>query len=154
MNPAQPMSWPRQPDSRTCGPSVVVVAEELHRTGTLPDPWPDFAARVQATHRRINRLWPRALGTTPWAVRRALAAQEPRPRRIRRFRAAEVAAALPQPVPVYVGSRLLPRHVVLVLAARESELIAYDPARGGLIRLGSGRWTRPWWAIVPAPDRP
>ena len=92
---------------RTCGPSVLVVAENL------PGPWPDFEEQVFAMHRRVNRWWPRALGTTPWAVARELGG-----RRVRRFRQDEVLAALPTPVPVYLGSRWLPRHVVLVLERR------------------------------------
>ncbi len=130
-------SWPRQPDSRTCGPSVVVVREGL------PGPWPDFAARVLATHRQLNRLWPRALGTTPWSVARRLDG------RVRRYRSAEVLAALPDPVPVWLGSRWLPRHVVLVLAERDGEPLAYDPAKGAVLPLSASRWTHRWWAVLP-----
>ena len=88
-------TWPRQPDSRTCGPACVVVAQHLGRG--LPPPWPHFGDDVLALHRRLNRWWPRALGTTPWAVAAALDG------RVRRYRPAEVLAALPSPVPVYLG---------------------------------------------------
>ncbi|MBA2953963.1 hypothetical protein GON03_06490 [Nocardioides sp. MAH-18] len=135
-------TWPRQPDSRTCGPSCVVVAEGL------PGPWPDFDARVLAMHRRLNRVWPRALGTTPWAIARKLGG-----RRVRRYRTAEVLDALPRPVPVYLGSRWLPRHVVLVLDERDGEPVAYDPARGVLAPIGTSGWKHTWWAILPAPKR-
>lgn len=134
--------WPRQPDSRTCGPSCVVVAEQL--PDALPDPWPDFAERVLATHRRLNRLWPRALGTTPWAVAHRLGGK------VRPYRVASVLAALPRPVPVYLGSRWLPRHVVLVLDERDGEPLAYDPARGVLAPITTSRWQHPWWVILPA----
>lgn len=131
-------TWPRQPDSRTCGPSVVVVAENLQ------GPWPGFDADVLAMHRRLNRWWPRALGTTPWAVARRLGG------RVRRFRRAEVVAALPTPVPVYVGSRWLPRHVVLAVGTTDDDgLRVYDPARGAVVPLAAVRWRTTWFAVVP-----
>jgi hypothetical protein len=133
--------WPRQPDSRTCGPSCVVVAEHLGQG--LPDPWPEFGVEVLAKHRLLNRWWPRALGTTPWAIAHELGG------RVRRYREAEVLAALPRPVPVYLGSRWLPRHVVLVLGERDGEPMAFDPARGRLAPLSSSRWKQPWWAVLP-----
>lgn len=130
-------TWPKQPDSRTCGPSVVVVAEGL------PGPWPDFDAEVLAMHRRLNRWWPRALGTTPWAVAGRLGG------RVRRFRRAEVIAALPTPVPVYVGSRWLPRHVVLALGTTDDDgLRVYDPARGAVVPLEAVRWRTAWFAVI------
>ena len=137
-------SWPRQPDSRTCGPSVVVVAEQLAMRDPdgLPDPWPDFDERVVATHRRINGLWPRALGTPPWAIARELDG------RVRRFRHDEVVAALPRPVPVYLGSRWLPRHVVLVLDVQDDGLRAYDPARGAVVPIETSPWKVPWWSVL------
>jgi hypothetical protein len=131
-------AWPRQPDSRTCGPSVVVVCEGL------PGPWPRFREDVLATHRRLNRFWPRALGTTPWAVARRLGG------RVRRYRREEVLAALPRPVPVYLGSRWLPRHVVLVLDQRDGEPVVYDPAKGAVVPMSTSRWKHPWFAVLPA----
>ena len=63
------------------------------------------------------------------------------------------------PVPVYVGNRVLPRHVVLVVAAAHGTWVVYDPARGGLVtvdaeqaaqdRLPFGRWHRAWFALLP-----
>jgi hypothetical protein len=135
-------AWPRQPDSRTCGPSVVVVAQQLAQG--LPGAWPDFDQRVLATHRRINGLWPRALGTPPWAVARELGG------RVRRFRHDEVVAALPRPVPVFLGSRLLPRHVVLVLDVQGDGLRVYDPARGAVVSIETSRWQVPWWSVLPS----
>lgn len=132
-------TWPQQPDSRTCGPSVVVVAQGL------PGPWPDFAADVLAMHRRLNRWWPRALGTTPWAIAAELGG------RVRRFRAGEVVAALPTPVPVYVGSRWLPRHVVLAVGTTADDgLRVYDPARGAVVPLTAVRWRTTWFSVVPS----
>lgn len=130
-------TWPRQPDSRTCGPSVVVVYEGL------PGPWPDFHQQVLAMHRRLNRFWPRALGTTPWAVARRIGG------RVRPYRREEVLAALPHPVPVYLGSRWLPRHVVLVLDQRDGEPVVYDPARGAVVPMATSNWKHPWFAVLP-----
>ncbi|MBZ5741356.1 hypothetical protein [Nocardioides mangrovi] len=134
-------AWPRQPDNRTCGPSCVVVAETLP---DLPDPRPDFTQQVLAMHRRLNTVWPRALGTTPWAVRRELGG------RVRRYHEAEVLAALPRPVPVYLGSRWVPRHVVLVLEERDGVPWAYNPATGHLAPLASSSWRHRWFAVLPA----
>jgi hypothetical protein len=85
-----------------------------------------------------------------------------------------IVAALAQgrPVPVYVGSRWLPRHVVLFLggsragvwaggwAGAEGHVRCYDPARGRVVdvdreafvggRLGLGRWRRVWFAVLPS----
>jgi hypothetical protein len=132
--------WPRQPDSRTCGPSVVVVHEGL------PGPWPDFREHVLTTHRELNRVWPRALGTTPWAIGRRLGG------RVRRYRREQVLAALPRPVPVYLGSRWLPRHVVLALGERDGEPLVYDPAKGAVVAMSTSRWQHPWWAVLPPGD--
>ena len=63
------MAWLRQRDGVTCGPSVAVMA------GTLLDAdygEPLRQQRAQAwfdseqarVHRSVNRVWPRALGTT------------------------------------------------------------------------------------------
>jgi hypothetical protein len=73
-----------------------------------------------------------------------------------------VAAAVRRgrPVPLYVGSRWLPRHVVLVVGALDDGLQVYDPAAGrvvevtraafetSLLRLSG--WDRPWVAVRPA----
>jgi hypothetical protein len=131
--------WPRQPDQRTCGPSCVVVAEGL------PGPWPDFDARVLAMHRRLNRVWPRALGTTPWAVARELGGV------VRRYRVEDVLAALPRPVPIYLGSRWLPRHVVLALGQQDGEPLVYNPARGAVVPISASRWQHRWFAVLPRP---
>ena len=63
-------------------------------------------------------------------------------------------------VPLYVGSRALPRHVVLVVGGDDAALTAYDPATGGRTTLtraafvrGDLRisgWSEPWFSVVPA----
>jgi len=144
--------WPRQPDSRTCGPSSVVVAEAL-RAGPVADPWPEFEAEVLAMHRRLTGVrdrngrwqlpWPRMFGSPPWAVARELGG------RVRRYDRDEVLAALPTPVPVFLGTRWLPRHVVLVLDERDGEPLVYNPAPGAVVPMSSSRWKHRWWAVLP-----
>lgn len=64
---------------------------------------------------------------------------------------------------MYVGSRTLPRHVVLVVDGTADRLRVYDPARGGTRHLTReqwvgdgvrfGRWRRLWWAVLPTDGR-
>ena len=170
----------RQPDTRSCGASCVVVARML-RSEVSPLA-SAFAHDVLETHRRLTRPtdasgrlqvpWPRALGTPPWAVARALAEVEGVPYAVRLARhdpAGAYAAAADavaggrhgHPVAVYVGSPLLPRHVVLALeAAPGGTLRCYDPAAGVLRpasqwafthgELHLGGWTHPWFVVLPA----
>jgi hypothetical protein len=171
---------PRQPDRRSCGASVLVVERALRDEGyarVLADgpPAAMFRREVLAMHRRITspvtvtgRLqlpWPRALGTPPWAV----AGQLRRPGRHyvvrwawrRTALLARVTAAVRagNPVPLYVGSRWLPRHVVLVVGVEDDRLSCYEPSSGRLqsatrqqfldATLTMAGWTRPWCAAVP-----
>lgn len=129
--------WPRQPDQTTCGPSCVVVAEGL------PGPWPDFATRVFAMHRKLNKVWPRSLGMTPWAVAGELGGK------VRRYRDSDVRSALPHPVPIYLGNRWSPRHVVLALDWDGDEPVVYDPARGAKVPISTSSWKTRWFAILP-----
>ena len=158
----------RQPDQRSCGPSCLVVArmvlDPAYAEGTLPR----FDTEVLATHRRVVSVWPRALGTPPWAVAREMkritgVKYSWRPARWRRDPAYErVLAGLQTglPVPVYVGSGLLPRHVVLVVDEAEAGAVdVYNPAPGRLTtvsreafaarKLGLGSWDVPWFTVTP-----
>lgn len=159
----------RQPDARSCGAAVTVV----HRMLTDPDyadhVHDDFADEVLATHRRLTGWrhpagglqvpWPRALGTPPWSIAQELTYRTRAAHSVRwiapwrrdvaleALREALVAA----PVPLYVGNRWLPRHVVLVVGP---DLLTYNPASGGTVRLDPeaflaaalpfSRWTHPW----------
>jgi len=137
-----------------------------------------FATSVLALHRqltgpsafgRAQLPWPRALGTPPWAVARAMTSFTGRRHRTRTVRLggrsatfAEVAAAVGEghPVPIYVGSTWLPRHVVLAVAPTSDGVDVYNPSQGAIAELTRaafeagalttfGRWTTPWFTVPP-----
>ncbi|MFC4784235.1 hypothetical protein ACT8ZV_07160 [Nocardioides sp. MAHUQ-72] len=172
-----------QPDRRSCGAASLVVARML---GDSPYAGSvlgrgSFAAEVLALHRRLTsgldargRLqlpWPRALGTPPWAVARHLAALTGSRHRARWARTGRAAtadrvldlAAGGRPVVVYVGSRWLPRHVVLVVGREGDGLAVYEPASGRLVAvsrsalasgpLDLGGWATPWFSVEPRARR-
>lgn len=137
-------------------------ALELHRLLTRPR---DVLGRFQLP-------WPRALGTPPWAVARQMSRTAgpglppvehdvriflwDRAELVARMRTAVEAG---RPVPFYVGNRWLPRHIVLATGSTRTGLRVYDPARGALVtaetadfmtsRLRFGRWTTPWFVVLP-----
>jgi hypothetical protein len=92
-----------------------------------------FAGSVLALHReltaptfggRAQLPWPRALGTPPWAVARAMTAYAGVPYRThvvrwggrgKDFDALHAAVSSGRPCPMYVGDGWLPRHVVLAV---------------------------------------
>lgn len=174
--------------SRMLGdPDYATWVETGEVTGRGHDrrPWDRrFADEVLATHVRTNRwygasgalqvAWPRALGTAPWALaheltvtggtsapgtRHRVRTVSPR-RRAEAYDEVARAVALGHAVPLYVGSRALPRHVVLVVGGDDEALTAYDPATGGrttLTRAAFDRgdlrisgWSEPWFSVVPA----
>jgi hypothetical protein len=161
-----------QPDQRTCGPSALVVARMLND--------PEYAERVLADgsfrdevlrlHRRANIVWPRALGTTPWAAARLMGhgcglpgaryrAHTIAGRRDLAYIAASHAVRAGHVVPIYLGSRWLPRHVVLAVAHDQGGLHVYDPASGRVLpmpaaafvsgSLAIAGWSRPWLVVTP-----
>lgn len=139
----------------------------------------EFREEVLVCHRRLTALrdgawwqlpWPRAIGTPPWAVRRALAALTGREHDLRLARWSRAAAydrlALAGGA-LYVGSRTLPRHVLLVLppdSDSDSGLRCYQPSRGTVVtlpreeflagRLMQAGWPYAWFTIGPGPSRP
>ncbi len=168
----------RQPDQRSCGAAVLVMAEAFGNEAYadwLADGGRDrFRDEVLAMHRRatgpidaagrIQAPWSRLLGTPPWAVDHQLTARRGRRHSIHpvlpwsRSKALDSirAAAARDVVPLYVGS-VLPRHVVLVL---DDDLQAYDPASGRTRavdadefvagRIGDLAWPVPWlWVSAP-----
>jgi hypothetical protein len=149
-----------QADGTTCGSAVLVAlsawasADELGRLDPAgPDPvvagvrqgfGARYDARQEQVHRETNRLWPRALGTTPWGMARWLTRNVPAAGRYRvrlvddssaqdlRPLVAEVGAALTagRPVPLLVGT-VVPRHHCLALAVRDDgRWSVYEPTSG------------------------
>lgn len=133
-----------------------------------------FRDEVLDLHRQVTRPldargalqlpWPRALGTPPWAVARHLSALDPertyRARlAFRRSRAFDRLVAAAPPSVLFVGSRWLPRHVVLVVDANPAALRVYEPSRGRLVevareelvraRLDLAGWRKPWFTVTP-----
>lgn len=169
----------RQPDQRSCGAAVLVVAEALrndrYARRLLAGGEPGFRDEALAMHRRVTGPvdvtgalqlpWTRLLGTPPWAAARQLGRRRAvwaRHRSGRAWTALTAALATGDAVPVYVGSRWLPRHVVLAVDLGEDGGVrAYEPSSGRVVRLTRDRWTRralrtagwsvPWWVLVPAP---
>lgn len=170
-----PEGWLRQPDARSCGAASVVAARLLTDpsfAATLRSP-EAAGATVLATHQRLTGLrsptgsaqlpWPRALGTPPWAVAAELATLTGRPYRQRVVRWSGDGGfddlTGHGPAVLYVGSRLLPRHVVLVVeAVGRDTLRVFDPAAGALRAMSRedfaahrlpGRWRYRWFALHP-----
>lgn len=95
-------------------------------------------------HRETNRLWPQALGTTPWAMARRLARHAP-PAGVYRVRlvddasahdvadvltAVTAALAAGRPVPLLVGAAV-PRHHCLASSVRDDgRWNVYEPTSG------------------------
>ena len=176
-----------QVDTTTCGSAVLVAlaawadpAELDHLDvrevsgGRVRGFGERYDDRQLQIHRQTNRWWPRALGTTPWAMagwlrRHVPAAGRYRVRLVDDLDATDVAAvraeidqaaAAGRPVPLLVGSSV-PRHYVLVLGLQEEHWRVYepssgavrvvDPARVGQQRLGAVLgWDRLHAALLPA----
>jgi hypothetical protein len=143
-----------QVDATTCGSAVLLalaawadpaVLERLDGDGFGAR----YDARQQQVHRETNRFWPRALGTTPWAMaawlrRNVPAAGRYRVRLVDDACAADVAGAVAcvgaaldggRPVPLLVGS-LVPRHYVLALGRHGDGWRVYEPTSGSVRALG------------------
>lgn len=137
--------WLRQRDGVTCGPSVAVMA------GAMLDA--DYGAPLQAesaqrwfhaeqgrVHRSVNVVWPRALGTTPAGMARALSAHGTRYRWRPAGRAlAEVREAVGAgwPVAMLIGSTI-PRHWVLLTGIAGESLSCYEPSSGRVLAVPLG----------------
>ncbi len=167
-----------QPDQRSCGPSSLVAAHILLDPAYAATQNPHaFAGSVLDLHRQLTGAsafgraqlpWPRALGTPPWAVARAMGEFSgvrydttlvPFHHRGRLFDRLAAAVA-DRPAPFYVGDRI-PRHVVLAVAPTDGGVLVYNPAHGTLVEMTRadfeagrlttfGRWTRPWFVVLPA----
>lgn len=132
--------WLRQRDGVTCGPSVAVTAGALIDTdygaalrgGDVERARAWFAAEQGRVHRGVNRVWPRALGTTPAGMARALSAYGITYRWRPAGRALSdtcEALAAGRPVAMLIGA-IVPRHWVLLTETAGSSVRCYDPASG------------------------
>ncbi|WP_310530131.1 hypothetical protein [Nocardioides sp.] len=171
----------QQPDRRSCGAAVAVMAEALrndtYARRLLAGGDEEFDREVSAMHRRIigpvdvagaiQVPWLRAIGTPPWALARQLGRGSTRGRVVAaRFRPGRAWGAMNTSlgrgdvVPCYVGSRWLPRHVVLALEQLEDAVRMYEPGSGRVVRVTRqewiegrlllGGWREPW-CVVSAP---
>lgn len=169
----------RQPDRRSCGAAALVMARRLVRPdyAALVADQAVFAHEARTLHRRVTSLadtaggwqvpWPRVLGTPPWAAARELGLltglrYTVHAVRVRRRVWPLLQGAGPRrPVAVFVGDRLLPRHVVLVTGIEAAGARTYEPSAGTDLVVASGRWERgdlalagwdrPWLVVSPAP---
>ncbi len=162
--------WLRQRDGVTCGPSVAVMARAMLDAdyGKALDAeqaqqW--FAAEQGRVHWAVNVVWPRALGTTPAGVARAVNTHSAVAYRWRAVRPrdglTDVCAAVRagRPVAMLIGS-VIPRHWVLLTESRGSTFRCYEPSSGRLvdvesddIRLGRLQglgFPRPFAFVLPA----
>jgi hypothetical protein len=168
----------RQPDQRSCGPSCLVVARMRLESAYAADALPRFGSEVLNTHRRVVGFrpamgalqlpWPRALGTPPWAVAHEMSRitgttyswRLGRWRRKAAYDRIVTGLGTDLPVPVFVGNRRLPRHVVLATEKTEAGAIEfYNPANGRLstvpqdaivtATMGLGSWDVPWFTVTP-----
>lgn len=150
-----------------------------------PQPPSRFAAYERRVHARTTALrgptgrleppWPRALGTPPWGAARELelhiapVGTAYRVRWIRRadsptltgtFARLSAGAALGYPSLIYLGSALLPRHVVLVAGRAEPRTLAvYNPSSDRVLSLAADRfrsgrfqiagWDTLWCVVEP-----
>jgi len=172
---------PRQPDQRSCGASVLVMERALRDEDYarwLVEDADRFREESLRTHGRTTRPvtaagslqipWPRALGTPPWAIANDLGAATGRTwvaklalTRTPAIDALVAAVAAGSPSPLYVGSRWIPRHVVLVVDVDldSGSLRCYEPNSGRVLTVTRATfleatfrlagWTKPWCVVVP-----
>jgi hypothetical protein len=171
----------QQPDHRSCGAAVAVMGEALRNDAyarrLLAGGDEGFDREVLAMHRRITgpvdasgsvqAPWLRMVGTPPWALARQLGRAPSRgrvvPARVRPGRAwAAMNDSLGRGalVPAYVGSRWIPRHVVLAVEPLDDAVRMYEPSSGRVVRVTReewiegrlllGGWREPW-CVVSAP---
>lgn len=159
---------------------LVLTGRHPGTGSTLPGTTVDgrFAGETLAMHRRttgpvdvtgaLQLPWPQGLGTPPWAVARQMSGASGLPgatydaRIVNPFdrrgglEQIATAAAAGHAVPLFIGTRWTPRHVVLVL---DENLRTYDPSTGRRVRIdpddfAGGRldiagWSRPWFSVLP-----
>lgn len=133
----------RQRDGITCGPSVAVMAGALLDASygaplraAHAQNW--FDAEQQRVHSAVNTFWPRALGTTPAGMVRALNAHSAASGVRYRWRPARPGDTLTDvrdaltagwPVAMLIGA-VVPRHWVLLNGIHGESLQCYEPSSG------------------------
>lgn len=156
-----------QPDNVSCGATSVVVARMLRDPAYATEVVPRFGEAVLSMHRSFHG-WPRRLGTAFWSVahhlrriegvRYTLGIAYAAPgRAFDRLHAASERGLLSA---LYVGTRLLPMHVTLVVGTDGAALRVFDPADGAIRTvtreqfsthaIGLGGWPRAWSIVVPS----
>jgi hypothetical protein len=141
----------RQRDGVSCGPAVAVVAGALldpDYGADLTDPaWFD---REQArVHGAANRIWPRALGTTPLGMARTISGHGARhsvrygwrplrPGSVRADDMADVLRAVTAgwPVAMLIGN-VIPRHWVLIVECDGDALRCFEPSSGEVVAVAA-----------------
>ena len=130
----------RQTDGFTCGPTVAMVAsaalDPTYGAG-IGDPGDE----QHAIHKAANFLWPRKLGTTPWAVAKVIS-RHARALGVKyRWRyfnhdLADVIAAVEGgwPVAMLIGSGI-PRHWILLIGHSDGVFTCFNPARGAQVEV-------------------
>ena len=141
------MSWPRQRDGVSCGPSVAVMACALLDSDygaplRSPDSQMWFDAEQARVHRAINVVWPHRLGASPAGVARAMTAHSAS-RGVRyRWRPARCADRLSDvcdavaagwPVAMAIGGTVIPRHWVLLTEIDGAVMRCYEPSSGDVL---------------------
>ncbi len=126
----------RQCNRVTCGPTVAIVASALldpaYAANLADATW--FAAEQSRVHAAANRIWPRALGTTPRGVAASInghgAGYGWRTwRRGDALADVERAVRAERPVAMLIGTAV-PRHWVLIVDWRGDRLDCYEPSSG------------------------
>ena len=136
-----------QRDGVTCGPAVAVVAGALldpdYRRNLTDRAW--FDGEQGRVHAAANRIWPRALGTTPWGMAGTISGHSAKYHvrygwRMSRRRDAladvKRAVAAGWPVAMLIGSDIpwaIPRHWVLIVEYRGETLHCYEPSSGEVV---------------------
>ena len=134
----------RQRDGVTCGPSAAIVGAAMLN--------PEYAAKLEkagwfedeqeSLHRRLNVVWPRALGTTPWGMVEALNAHSAARGVQYRWRFAQgpsdrlldvrEAVLAGWPVAMLIG-KVIPRHWVLLVGRSGERFRFYEPSAGDVL---------------------
>jgi hypothetical protein len=135
----------RQRDGVSCGPTVAVVAGALldqdYRARLTDAAWSD--AEQVRVHAAANRLWPRALGTTPWGMAKVVSRRSARHRVRYGWRLARPGDALADveravgagwPVGMLIGNAI-PRHWVLLVDCDGAAYDCFEPSSGEVRRV-------------------